>query len=82
MAESAKVRRFRERNERELLILIAMAIYTNQCQSCGDSEGYDVEMGNFADRILKLIEKESRRRTPASVATAAENVTVMVSKKA
>jgi len=80
MAESVKVKKFRERNERELQILITMAVYINQCQNCGDSESYDTEMGNFADRVLKLVEKESRRRVPATVATASENVTPLVKK--
>jgi len=82
MAESAKTKRFREKNERELWTLIAMAGYVTQCHNSGDGEGQDIEMSNFADRVIKLIESESRRKKSVVTTPTAENVTIMVSKKA
>jgi len=76
-----KIRRFREKNERELWILTTMGAYITQCVNNGEPEGPGVEMDNFAERVIKLIETEARRKKPTPV-EAAENVTVMVSKKA
>jgi len=84
MDKATKIRLFRDKHERALWQIIAQACCISNCNYSGETETQEIEMAIFVEKILKLIDnsKEPRRRTPANVATAAENVTVMVSKKA
>ena len=63
-ARAFKIRRFREKHERQLTIIAAQAVCIAGCMNDGNAALLDTEIDYFAGQIFDLVEQERKVRKP------------------